>query len=105
MTKVRKVLRNAGSGMWGYIELDQDNEYIRAVGNMEFAEKEEAEEYAKGFAPGSYEYVETKEMKIAYIEKLIAKTENDLTALRSKLDELNAPEVPEVETPKEEGNE
>lgn len=91
--------------MWGYLEINEENEEMRMVGSLEFTEKEDAEEYAKGFAPDSYEWVETKEMKITYIEKLIQTKEAELQALKEKLAELNAPEpevVPEEETPEEE---
>jgi hypothetical protein len=92
MAKVRKVLRNAGSGMWGYIELDEQNDYIRAVGSMEFPDKESAEDYAKGFAPDSYEYVENKESEKKQLKKLIKKAEDDIKAWKAKIKELEEPE-------------
>lgn len=64
MAVFRGVKRHENSRMWAYVEWsDENHNHFQIVGNKEFQTKEEAEDYSKGFAIDSYEWIEPTELK------------------------------------------
>lgn len=64
MALIRQVRCHENSRMWAYVEWsDEDSNHFTILGGKEFPTKEEAEDYAKGFAIDSYEWVEPAELK------------------------------------------
>ena len=64
MAVFRGVKRHENSRMWAYVEWSDENpNHFQIVGNKEFQTKEEAEDYSKGFAIDSYEWIEPTELK------------------------------------------
>lgn len=75
MALIRAVRVHENSRAWAYVETSDENpNHIVILGDQHFSTKEEAEDWAKGFAPESYEYVEPAELK-----------RNRLTAEKEKL--------------------
>ncbi len=63
MALIRQVLQSK-SGRWGYVEYsDENNTHSIELGQKNFATKEEAEEYSKGFDSFSYTWVNPVERK------------------------------------------
>jgi hypothetical protein len=64
MALIRKVAQHENSRMWAYIEFSDENpSHVTILGGREFATKEEATEWAKGFSLDSYTYEEPAEAK------------------------------------------
>lgn len=70
MALIRKVAQHENSWAWAYIEYSDENKnHFKILGGKEFATKDEAIEYSKGFEPFSYEWKEPEDIKI---QRLIA---------------------------------
>ena len=61
----RKVRQHSQTYLWAYVEWSDENQDVfTLLGGQQFLKKEEAEDYSKGFAEGSYEWTEPTELKI-----------------------------------------
>lgn len=73
---IRQVCRHSETGLWAYIEWSDENKLHHVhLGTKDFPTREEAEDYALGFAGDSYEWKEPNEIKVKRLrqekEKLI----------------------------------
>ncbi len=87
MAIIRKVARHEHSGAWAYIEYSDENPSgtLRVLGGMEFPTREEAEDYSKGFALDSYEYVEPLVLKRERLNAEKARLEKRIEQIDSEL--------------------
>ena len=84
MALIRQVKVHENSRMWAYVEWsDENTNHFTLLGGKEFPTKEEAEDYSKGFALDSYEWVEPAELKF---KRLNAEKEK----LQKRLSEIDA---------------
>ena len=84
MALIRQVKVHENSRMWAYVEWSDENpNHFTLLGGKEFPTKEEAEDYSKGFALESYEWVEPSELKS---KRLNAEKEK----LQKRLSEIDA---------------
>lgn len=84
MALIRQVKVHENSRMWAYVEWSDENpNNFTLLGGKEFPTKEEAEDYSKGFALDSYEWVEPNELKS---KRLNAEKEK----LQKRLSEIDA---------------
>lgn len=91
MAIIRQVLQNENTYLWSYIEYsDEDKSIFNVLGPKHYHQtKEEAEEYSKGFAPGSYEWIEPTEIKRSRLVKELNKIENRRIEIRNELDSID----------------
>jgi hypothetical protein len=62
----RKVRQHSQTYLWAYVEWsDEKQDVFTLLGGQQFLKKEEAEDYSKGFAEGSYEWIEPTELKLS----------------------------------------
>jgi hypothetical protein len=83
MAVFRGVKRHENSRMWAYLEWSDENpNHHQIIGDREFQTKEEAEDYSKGFAIDSYEWIEPTELKT---KRLLSEKEK----LQKRLSEID----------------
>lgn len=86
MALIRQVLQHPQHGRWAYVEYSDEQKGIsKELGSKNFATKEEAEEFSKGFEPFSYVWVEPKEIKL---KRLLSQKENHEKQLENINNEL-----------------
>lgn len=89
MALIRQVVRHENSRQWAYVEYsDEDINYFLILGGKEFYEKEEVEDYSKGFETGSYVYVEPLIIKRNRLTKEKERIETRLRIIYTELKEL-----------------
>lgn len=82
MALIRQVRVHENSRMWAYVEWsDENSNHFTLLGGKEFPTKEQAEDYAKGFDLGSYEWVEPAELKRKRLN-------NEKEMLQKRLEEI-----------------
>lgn len=85
MALIRQVKIHENLRMWAYIEWAHENTHITVLGGEHFKTKEEAEEFSKGFAPDSYEWVEPAEIKTKRLNAEKLKLEKRLAEINLEL--------------------
>ena len=84
MALIRQVKVHQNSRMWAFVEFsDEDKNHFILLGGQEFSTKEEAEDYSKGFAIDSYEWVEPIELKSKRLNA-------EKVKLLQRIDEINS---------------
>ena len=78
---IRQILRHSDSGMWAYVERSGSGNHFTILGGKEFTTKEEAEDFAKGFALDSYTYTEPEELKLKKVNDKKARLISEIQAL------------------------
>ena len=86
MAVLRQVKVHENSRMWAYVEWSDENKnHFTILGGKEFTTKEEAEDYSKGFAVDSYEWVEPAELKTKRLTAEKQKLEKRLSEIYAEL--------------------
>lgn len=86
MALIRQVKVHKNSRMWAYVEFSDENKhYFVLLGGKEFPTREEAEDYSKGFALDSYEWVEPSELKTKRLTAEKEKLQKRLSEIESEL--------------------
>lgn len=85
----RKVRQHSQTYLWAYVEWsDEKQDVFTLLGGQQFLKKEEAEDYSKGFAEGSYEWIEPTELKIKRLRLEKEKLGKRLKKIDSELAQL-----------------
>jgi hypothetical protein len=94
----RKVRQHSQTYLWAYVEWsDEKQDVFTLLGGQQFLKKEEAEDYSKGFAEGSYEWIEPTELKIKRLRLEKEKLEKRVNEIYYELTAIFFPEYTEVD--------
>lgn len=86
MAIYRQVKVHENSRMWAYVEWSDENiKHFTLLGGKEFSTKEEAEDYSKGFAIDSYDWVEPAELKNIRLNAEKEKLQKGLLEIEAEL--------------------
>jgi hypothetical protein len=100
--RVRQVKQNKQTGMWAFLEFNAaDPTQFIIMGGMEFTHEAEAREYARGFAPDSYTYVNPMNVHLDALKMMEKSLSKQLESVRAEIktveDILNpVPDEPDV---------
>lgn len=89
MARIRQVLQHSESKKWAFVETsDEDKKHVVIMGDKEFDDKAEAEEWAKGFAMDSYVYVDPKTARRSRLEAELIGLKDRLQEVEKELEDL-----------------
>ena len=89
MALYRDIKVHENSRMWAFVEWsDEDPQHFVLLGGKEFPTKQEAEDFSKGFAVGSYDWKEPSSIKISRLQKEEYRLQERLREIESELYDL-----------------